>query len=124
MGDVSYIVEGKDNEESRSIFYSTVHGAGRIMSRSQAKGKVKLCKDKNSPDYGTYRVIKEGEVNKEMMMNWLEKVGVYLVGGDLDESPHVYKRLPSVINHHKNTLEIVCTLRPIGVAMAGEDIRR
>ena len=36
MGDISVIVRGKDNEANADSFYSTVHGAGRIMSRTEA----------------------------------------------------------------------------------------
>src|SRR5699024_10629051 len=39
MGDISVILQGIDSEKSRRAFYSTVHGAGRIMSRTQATGK-------------------------------------------------------------------------------------
>jgi tRNA-splicing ligase RtcB len=39
MGDVSIIVEGVDSDLSRAAFYSTIHGAGRIMSRTKAAGK-------------------------------------------------------------------------------------
>ena len=42
MGDNSVILEGIDSETSRAALYSTVHGAGRVMSRNQAvKGKHK-----------------------------------------------------------------------------------
>lgn len=40
MGDISVIVRGKDSAENRESYYSTVHGAGRIMSRTQAAGKM------------------------------------------------------------------------------------
>src|SRR5437016_12012295 len=39
MGDDAVIIEGVDGEEARAALYSTVHGAGRIMSRTAAKGK-------------------------------------------------------------------------------------
>ncbi|HEY5792840.1 MAG TPA: RtcB family protein, partial [Chthoniobacterales bacterium] len=39
MGDDAVIIEGVDSETSREALYSTVHGAGRIMSRTAAKGK-------------------------------------------------------------------------------------
>ena len=39
MGDFSFILEGVDSEESKASLYSTIHGAGRIMGRAQAKGK-------------------------------------------------------------------------------------
>ena len=35
MADISVIVEGVDSELSKKGLYSTVHGAGRIMSRTQ-----------------------------------------------------------------------------------------
>ena len=40
MGDISVIVEGVDSEESRLTLRSTVHGAGRVMSRRRAAGKA------------------------------------------------------------------------------------
>ena len=40
MGDISVILRGVDSEESAGALYSTVHGAGRVMSRTQAAGKV------------------------------------------------------------------------------------
>lgn len=42
MGDFSVILEGVKSETSRRALYSTVHGAGRVMSRTQARGKVKM----------------------------------------------------------------------------------
>ncbi|MEO6757855.1 MAG: RtcB family protein, partial [Saprospiraceae bacterium] len=39
MGDTSVIIKGLDSEMSRQGLYSTVHGAGRAMSRTQAAGK-------------------------------------------------------------------------------------
>jgi tRNA-splicing ligase RtcB len=46
--------------------------------------------------------------------------GVELRGAGTDESPHCYKRLPEVLTHHADTVRVLHTLRPIGVAMAGE----
>jgi tRNA-splicing ligase RtcB len=40
MGEPSVILEGIDSEDSASLLYSTVHGAGRVMSRTQAAGKM------------------------------------------------------------------------------------
>ena len=45
--------------------------------------------------------------------------GVVLRGGGLDESPHVYRRLPDVLTAQSDTIEIVHTLRPLIVVMAG-----
>src|SRR6185436_7314224 len=39
MGDDAVIIEGADSEVSREALFSTVHGAGRIMSRTAAKGR-------------------------------------------------------------------------------------
>ena len=44
---------------------------------------------------------------------------VALSGGDVDESPMAYRRLPEVLAFHKNTIQIEHTLRPFAVAMAG-----
>src|SRR5438067_7072629 len=41
MGDDSVILEGVAGEEARDALFSTVHGAGRVMSRSQAAGRVR-----------------------------------------------------------------------------------
>ena len=44
-----------------------------------------------------------------------------LRGAGTDESPHCYKRLPEVLEFHEPTIEVLHTLHPIGVAMAGGD---
>ena len=111
MGDVSVIVEGVDGEESAAALYSTVHGAGRVMSRTQAAGKRRKG-----------QVVKPGAVSREMMLDWLRREGVELRGAGTDESPHVYRRLPEVLAHHAGTIRILHTLRPLGVAMAGDDV--
>ena len=57
-----------------------------------------------------------------MMTQWIEEFNqVELRGAGTDESPHVYKRLPEVLAFHRETIEIVRTLMPIGVAMAAAD---
>jgi tRNA-splicing ligase RtcB len=110
MGDISVILEGTDTEVGRASFYSTVHGAGRVMSRSQAAGKL---------DY-KLRKRKGGLISREMMEDWVREKGVVLRGGGTDESPHCYKRLPEVLEHHAGSVKVLHTLTPIGVAMAGE----
>jgi len=84
MGDNSVILEGKASEESEKALYSTVHGAGRVMSRTEASGRKKWKKGK---------MIKksEGKISREMMMEWVDSKGVELRGGGTDESPHCYK---------------------------------
>ncbi|MDQ5853620.1 MAG: RtcB family protein, partial [Chloroflexota bacterium] len=119
MGDISVIVEGVTSDESRAALHSTVHGAGRVMSRTRAAGKRRwLRKDGRR----VQEVIKPGEVTREMMQAWLRRAAVELRGGGTDESPHVYRRLPEVLAVHGNSIRILHTLRPLGVAMAGEDV--
>jgi tRNA-splicing ligase RtcB len=62
-----------------------------------------------------------GAISREMMSAWIEREGVELRGAGTDESPHCYKRLPEVLDYHRDSLKILHTLKPIGVAMAGED---
>ena len=114
MGDDAVILEGVDSPASREAFFSTVHGAGRVMSRTQARGKV---------DRRTGRVVRRGEVSRDMMMEWVKRRGVELRGAGTDESPHCYKRLKHVIAQHGDTVRVLHVLRPIGVAMAGEEER-
>lgn len=111
MGDISVILEGVESEEAKYSLYSTVHGAGRVMSRTAARGKV---------NRKTGKVIKEGAVSREMMLDWIRRQEVELRGAGTDESPHCYKRLPEVLGFHGSTVRILHTLKPIGVAMAGE----
>jgi tRNA-splicing ligase RtcB len=115
MGDNAYIVEGIDSQNSKDNFYSTVHGAGRVMSRTQAKGKFK--------GRGKYAKRKtEGRISRAMLDKWMTEKGVILIGGDVDESPHVYRRLDEVLQNYTVNLKILHTLVPKGVVMAGSDI--
>lgn len=114
MGDDSVILEGVDSEISKQSLYSTVHGAGRIMSRNQAKGK--FIKDEQGK-----KIRQDGLVRFDDWQKWIEEKGVCLRGGDLDEAPQSYRRLDEVLKAHEGTINILHTLRPIGVAMAGRD---
>lgn len=114
MGDISVIVEGIESERNRELLRTTVHGAGRVMSRRQAAGKTRFKK-------GQRIRVSEGEISEDQMYNWLDNVGVTLRGGGVDESPFVYRRLPEVLDAHKGTFEITYVLTPIGVAMAGNE---
>jgi len=111
MGDDAVIIEGVDSPLARTAWHSTVHGAGRVMSRSAAKGKV---------DRKTGKVVRAGLVSREMMSDWVRNRGVELRGAGTDEAPQCYKRLPEVLGHHEGTIRVLNTLRPIGVAMAGD----
>ncbi len=115
MGDYCFILEGKDSAESAEALYSTVHGAGRVMGRREAAGKT--C-------WKTGKKLTEGKVIPEEHNLWIKNFGVEVRGGGLDESPIAYKRLGEVIEYHSNTINILHTLKPIGVAMAPPNERR
>ena len=44
-------------------------------------------------------------------------------GGDVDESPHVYRRLPEVLADQGPTITVLHTLHPIIVVMADAQTR-
>ena len=116
MGDDAVIVRGADTPDEavialqRDALYSTVHGAGRVMSRTQAAGKR---------NRKTGQLIMPGRVTPEMMEEWVARKGVVLRGGGLDESPHAYRRLPAVLEAQGATIEVLHVLRPLIVVMAG-----
>ncbi len=113
MGDISVILEGVDcgctNEQQMSSLYSTVHGAGRLLGRTQAKGKT--CRK-------TGKQLTKGIVNRDEHEAWIRNANVELRGGDLDESPYAYKRIEQILDAHKETIKILHVLKPIGVCMA------
>ena len=117
MGDDAVIIEGAtdgDTALQRASLYSTVHGAGRVMSRTEARGKMKGW-GRNA------RIVSPGKVNWDMVKEWLGPRGVILRGGGLDEAPHAYRRLPDVLAAQGDTIRVKHTLRPIVVVMAGEN---
>lgn len=115
MGENSVILEGVESTEGGASLYSTVHGAGRIMSRTEAAGKSKWIK-------GVKTRVSEGKVSPSMMREWVhDRAHVELRGGGCDESPHAYKRLHEVLAAHAPSINIIHTLMPMGVAMAGEN---
>lgn len=111
MGEISVILEGVESDSSAATLYSTVHGAGRIMGRNQAKGK--FCRK-------TGRRLTDGIVQQDAHDAWIKRMGVELRGGGLDESPYAYKRIGDVLDAHRETINIMHTLTPIGVCMADE----
>ena len=116
MGDDSVVLQGTDTPDgtAEQALYSTVHGAGRVMSRTEARGKTKGWGPKK-------RIVAPGKVSWTMVNEWLGPRGVILRGGGLDEAPHAYRRLPDVLDAQGSTIRVVHTLRPIIVAMAGEN---
>jgi tRNA-splicing ligase RtcB (3'-phosphate/5'-hydroxy nucleic acid ligase) len=98
MGDDAVSLEGVDSEEAKASLYSTVHGAGRLFGRKEAKRRF----------------------TKAEMDAWLQERGVTLMGADLDESPMAYRRLPDVLAEHAGSVKVLYTLTPFAVVMAGE----
>jgi tRNA-splicing ligase RtcB (3'-phosphate/5'-hydroxy nucleic acid ligase) len=123
MGDESVILEGVESNEAEESLFSTVHGAGRVMSRTQAAGRFRYRK--RVVDGRSVRVqeqVKPGVVDWPAVQARLREQGIVLVGGGADEAPEVYKRLPDVLAAHGETIRVKHTLRPLGVAMAGRDV--
>jgi tRNA-splicing ligase RtcB (3'-phosphate/5'-hydroxy nucleic acid ligase) len=114
MGDDAVIIEGarEEAEEQRAALFSTVHGAGRVMSRTEARGKI---------NWKTKEIKSPGKVSWEMLHEWVGRKGVILRGGGLDESPHAYRRLPDVLAAQGTTVNVLHTLKPLIVVMAGEN---
>jgi tRNA-splicing ligase RtcB (3'-phosphate/5'-hydroxy nucleic acid ligase) len=101
MGEESVILEGAPGDDATDSLFSTVHGAGRVMSRRQAKKTI---------DW------------RSVQLDIRDK-GIVLVGGGADEAPAVYKRLPEVLEAHGDSIRVKHRLRPLGVAMAGRDVK-
>jgi tRNA-splicing ligase RtcB len=116
MGDISVILEGVESVDGQHSLYSTVHGAGRVMGRKEAAGAKKWKKVEGS-DRKQLVTVREGKISKEMMRAWIDP----LRGAGTDESPHCYKRIEEVLAAHGDSIKVLHTLRPLGVAMAGED---
>ena len=154
MGDDAVILRGVESEASAAALYSTVHGAGRVMSRTDARGRIAVmaqctvagCASSASwPDYEAavkaaglkpgarftlcaghadqsmkkQKLRQPGRVRHDDWQAWLKDKAVTVIGGDLDEAPQAYRRLPEVLSAHAGTIEIVHRLRPFGVIMAG-----
>jgi len=113
MGDDAVILAGVESDQAAASFYSTVHGAGRVMSRTEARGR-----SVRDPQTGK-RMRQPGRVRHDEMQQWLREKGVTLFGGDLDEAPQAYRRLPDVLAAHAGTVTVEHTLRPFAVVMAG-----
>ncbi|MDE6781861.1 MAG: RtcB family protein [Ruminococcus sp.] len=97
MRDGSLICTGKGNPDWN---YSAPHGAGRLMSRSQAKQ--------------TFTV---SEYKKQMQ-------GIYTTSvnsGTLDECPMVYKNMNDIIDNIGDTAEVNEIIKPIYNFKAGEE---
>ena len=120
MFDTSVIVEGVTSNESIEGLYSTVHGAGRVLSRRKARGKVKYKRETDGKKRWT--LIEKGLVDYEKTKSTAVEKRVELRGGGADESPECYKKLEDVLAYQGGTIKVLHRLTPIGVAMAGDDV--
>lgn len=88
MGARSFIVRGRGNADS---FESCSHGAGRVMSRTQARQSITLTEHK--------KAIAHVECRKDAAV--------------IDESPAAYKDIDAVMAAQSDLVEIVHTLRQV-----------
>ena len=88
MGAKSFIVRGLGNADS---FHSCSHGAGRVMSRTQARKLITVEEHAKATAHVECR--KDAEV--------------------VDESPRAYKCIEAVMEAQKDLVEIVHTLRQV-----------
>lgn len=117
LGGISVILEGNGNAPE-GLMNSTIHGAGRIMSRTVAAGKTKWVAGpdgKKRPQ----RVEGTGKVDEAAWRKRIADEGILLIGAGADEMPEVYRQLEEVLEFHKDTFTVKEVLRPKLVAMAG-----
>lgn len=114
MFDKSVIVKGIESTLSQKALYSTVHGAGRVMSRTQAAGKRRWKK-------GVSTIVSKGEVDFDSVKETMVSANIELRGAGADEAPQCYKNLKEVLGYMGDTIAVVHELTPVGVAMAGSD---
>lgn len=89
MRDGSLICKGKGNPDWN---YSAPHGAGRLMSRSQAKETISMQEYKDSMQ-GIYTTC--------------------VTTSTVDESPMAYKPSEEIIQNIKDTVDVVSVIKPI-----------
>jgi len=100
MRDGSFLVEGKGNKEFIS---SSSHGAGRAMSRRQAKEKIPLDSFKRE-------------------MEAANVIGNFSLAS-LDEAPEAYKNIYRVLEMQKESIKIINHLKPF-INWQGEGFHR
>ncbi|MFT5018353.1 MAG: tRNA-splicing ligase RtcB [Bdellovibrionota bacterium] len=93
MADPGFIVRGLGNPASLN---SASHGAGRQLSRSEAKNSI------------------SGSALKAL----LKKRNVHLIGGGLDEAPGAYKNIREVMAGQTELVEVLGEFHPRVVRMA------
>ena len=97
MRDGSLVCIGKGNPDWN---YSAPHGAGRLMSRADAKELISMDEFKEAMD-GIYTTC----VHR----------------GTIDESPMAYKPIDEIIENVAETVEIIDIIKPIYNFKAGEE---
>lgn len=90
-----YIVRGKGNALS---LHSAAHGAGRRMSRTEAKKTI----------------------DAKAIRSELRRAGVEVIGSGLDEAPAAYKNIVEVMEAQKELVEVLGTFTPKIVRMCGD----
>ena len=95
MTSSGYIVSGKGNTES---LYSASHGAGRLMSRLDARNSI----------------------SRYALKKLLTEKNVTMIGGTTEEAPQAYKRIDKVIESQKELVNIEGTIIPRIVRMSEE----
>lgn len=99
MRDGSLICIGKGNEDWN---YSAPHGAGRLMSRGEAKERFTVS-----------------EFKKQMTGIYSTSVG----RGTLDECPMAYKGINDILDNINDTAEVQDIIKPIYNFKAGAEIK-
>lgn len=145
MDDICVVVEGEDSALSREALYSTVHGAGRVMSRNAAiKGKhMWECsgsrfgaecgwvsvgqppKDLKCPFCESSLTKRQlsAPIDFASVQSRVQSHGVILRGAGPDESPEVYRSLAEVLRDHIGTYKLITVMRPRIVVMAGREVK-
>jgi tRNA-splicing ligase RtcB len=95
MATPAYVVRGKGNPLSLN---SASHGAGRRMSRTQARQQY------------SFRAVQKD----------LEKKGVHILSAGSDEVPGVYKDIDAVMAEQQDLVETIARFDPRIVKMSGD----
>ena len=90
-----FIVRGKGSPLSIN---SASHGAGRLMSRTKAKGSF----------------------TKSYLKKYLKEKGVSVIGAGIDEAPMAYKDIHKVMSYQSNLVDVIGQFLPKIVRMADD----
>jgi tRNA-splicing ligase RtcB len=108
MGTASYLLVG--SKKSPESLFSVNHGAGRVMSRTKAAGRIRRRDGK---------VLKPGAISDQMFEQSMQ--GIHLICEDRntvkEEAPAAYKDIDAVIEivTGAGLAEIVAKMRPLAV---------